>query len=199
MSISHLLEEFSGGVTQDTIELSELKLEEERLEAFEKGYQAGWDDSAAASHSDSDDATRRVSQSLQDMAFTYHEAYAGALAAMGPIVRQLVDTVLPQVARGLIGPHIATLLEDFVAEHGRQPVTLTCSADDLNALQDLSDGTDALPLDIVCDDELLPGHVHIRFGTAAESELDLRQVIAGVSTALDAFFENTDAEDKEIA
>ena len=199
MSISHLLEEFSDIAPRDVIELSELRLEEERLEAFEKGYQAGWDDSATAGHSETDDATRRISQTLQHLSFTYHEAYAGALNALGPVVRQLVDTVLPQIARGMIGPQVTQLLQDMVAQHGRQPVTLSCSTEDVDALQQISAGADAMPLNITVDQTLVAGQVRLRFGTVAESELDLGAVIAGVSGALDAFFETHDNDNKEIA
>lgn len=199
MSIAHLLDDFSDVSANDFIELSELKLEEERLEAFEKGYQAGWDDSAAAGHTETGDATRRVSQRLDDLSFTYHEAYAGALKALGPVIRQLVDAVLPEVARRAVGPQISTLLQDMIAEHGRQPVILKCAPDDRDGLEHLKADAAALPLDIVVDPVLCPGQVEISFGTVAECELDLNEVIAGVSGALDAFFETSSLDHKETA
>lgn len=199
MSIAHLLDDFGEASSDDVVELSELKLEEERLEAFEKGYQAGWDDSAAAGHSETDDATRRISQRLNDLSFTYHEAYAGALKALGPVIRQLVDAVLPKMARRMIGPQIHALLQDLLAEHGRQPVILKCASEDRPALETIRADASALPLQIIEDPSLTPGQVEIRFGEATECELDLNEVISGVSGALDAFFETPQQDHKESA
>ncbi len=199
MSITHLLDDFSDVSSNEIIELSELKLEEERLEAFEKGYQAGWDDSTNSRHSETDEAARRISQQLDDWSFTYHEAHANALKSLGPVIRQLVDTVLPHVARRMIGPQISELIQDMVAEHGHQPITLSCAPDDRNAVEHLETSFDALPLEVMVNPDLSIGQVEVRFGTVAESELDLSGVMSGVSSALDAFFETQINRQKETA
>ena len=61
-----------------------------RLEAFEKGYQAGWDDSSIAHQTEREKVSSELAQNLQDMSFTYHEAYAKLSLAMKPLLTKCV-------------------------------------------------------------------------------------------------------------
>ena len=52
MSIAHLLEDFGETHAHAPIAMDDVSLEDERLEAFEAGYQAGWDDAVKAQTED---------------------------------------------------------------------------------------------------------------------------------------------------
>ena len=129
MSISHLLESFQDTALDDSrpISMSELTLEEEKLEAFERGYKAGWDDAAKAQEEDRDRITSDFANNLQELSFTYQEAYGHLARALKPVLQQMVDSVLPGLARQALGPQIVEQLTELAAGAGRQEVEIVVS------------------------------------------------------------------------
>jgi len=199
MSIMHLLEDFGESLPGTEVIMTDVMIEEQKLDSFEKGYQAGWDDSVKARQ----DSTARISedfaQSIQDLSFTYQEAYSGFIAQMEPLIRQIVGSVLPKVAMDTLGLRIADMLQQQVATHGEQPVRIVSAPGSADALRGLLPEGAAMPLDIEEDDTLAAGQVHIRFGDQAEREIDLQDVLDGIGTAVDAFFQDASQTLKETA
>ena len=91
-----------------------------QLDAFEEGYRAGWDDAIKAQ---SDDRTRisEFAQNLQDLSFTYHEAYSHAINAMTPLLEDIVRSVLPKIAHEAWARISSICCRPRPARSGRSP------------------------------------------------------------------------------
>ena len=85
--------------------------EEQRLAAFEDGYQAGWDDAARALSESHQKLSADLAQNLGDLAFTFHEARAHVLKGVEPLLRQMVSRILPDVARHALPGLVVEMLQ----------------------------------------------------------------------------------------
>ncbi len=195
MSISHLLEDFGAYARGTPISLTDVSLEEQRLEAFEKGYQAGWDDSVKAQSDDTRHITADFARNLQELSFTYHEAHAAALNSLEPLLRQMVEVVLPKIARETLGTRLIEVLEGLARTQGPEPIELVTAPANVTALEGILSDNPAMPMSIIEEASLADGQVFIRFGTN-EHEIDLAQVLEGLDLAVTGFFEENR---KEIA
>ena len=70
MTLSALLEDFSEPQPGTTVALTDVMIEEEKLQAFEKGYQAGWDDSAKAQKDSAAHLSEEFASNIRDLSFT---------------------------------------------------------------------------------------------------------------------------------
>ncbi|MEO1139060.1 MAG: flagellar biosynthesis protein [Pseudomonadota bacterium] len=199
MSIGHLLEDFGTFAGGNLVEMTDVLLEEQRLEAFENGYQAGWDDSIKATQDDTGRFSSEFSQTLSDMSFTYQEAYSGLLKGLRPLIDQIVGTVVPDIAKQTLIPRISEILDKLVAEHGRLPTVITVAPGQSRALEQIVDEHDALPVTLREDPTLVDGQLGIRIGDMAEQEIDLGALLSSISGAIDAHFNTEFSEQKDIA
>ncbi len=99
MTIAHLLEDFAS-FTEDTEQQdnAEEAIEVSRLDGFEKGYQAGWDDSTNAHNQEMRNLSAEFSQNLQDFGFTYHEAFLHLTNSIEPLLQTILEKILPETA-----------------------------------------------------------------------------------------------------
>lgn len=199
MAIADLLEDFAESGPNAGEILSEVKVEELKLEAFERGYQAGWDDSAKAQQDSSTHLSEDFTRNIRDLSFTYDEAHAGFIAAMRPLIGQIVNAVLPELAHATLGARVAALIEEEVIAHGRQPVILITAPASAAALQAVLPQDTGIPFEIRQDDTLVDGQVQLRIGTASEREIDLQGVLDGIRAATDSYFQETAPTAKETA
>lgn len=161
-------------------------LEAEKLEAYEQGYRAGWDDAIKAQ---ADDKTRIASdfaQNLQDLSFTYHEAYSRVLNAMSPLLQDMVNTLLPEMARQTLAPHLIEQLETLAGDIGSLKVIIAVAPGNLEAVQPLTTRDFGFPLELTADDTLGEGQADLRFGET-EREIDLSDVIQSIGKSVEAF------------
>jgi flagellar M-ring protein FliF len=190
MSISHLLEDFDAAQGGREVTLTDVSLEEERLAAFETGYQAGWDDAVKAQTEDARRITADLAQNLQDLSFTFEEAQAAVMQALRPLLTQMTSAVLPRLAQESLGPRLAGMLDDLVRDQGRCSIEITASPADMPRLSGLLASGPALGATLTEDDTLGPGQVSLRFGEA-EHEIDLGAVLEGIDAAIRSFFDQT--------
>ncbi|QRF64870.1 hypothetical protein [Ponticoccus alexandrii] len=188
---ANLLEDFGTPGTDLSAEpaaprVSEAEIEGAKLEAFEKGYKAGWDDAVKAQ---SDDRTRISSafgQHLQDLSFTYHEAYSQVMSAVAPILTEMAGTVLPQIARATLSQHIAEQLDAMTQEIGALGVVIAVAPSRVDAVQGLLQQDFGFPIELAADDTLNEDQADIRFGET-ERQIDLGELIASVAEAVEGF------------
>lgn len=189
--IASLLEDFggpgSGGAAEpEAPRIGEAEIEGAKLEAFEKGYKAGWDDAVKAQ---SDDRTRISSafgQHLQDLSFTYHEAYSQVMSAVAPILNEMAGTVLPQIARATLSQHIADQLDALTQEIGALDVVIAVAPARVEAVQGLLQQDFGFPIKLAADATLNEDQADIRFGET-ERQIDLGELIASVTEAVEGF------------
>lgn len=157
-----------------------------RLNAFEDGYKAGWDDATAAETQGRERITADFAKTLQEMSFSYHEARAHVLGALGPLLTAMVERVMPQIARaGFARTVVETALQLADSEAGR-PVRLRVCPENRAALEELLGHDPGLPLTVVDDDTLGPGQALVSAGIA-EREIDIDGMLSSIQTALDDF------------
>jgi len=191
--ISHLLEDF-GAATGATLSMTDVKLEEQKLESFETGYTAGWEDAAKAQ---ADDATRisaDFARNLQELSFTYQEAHAQVLDALTPLLEGMVETVLPDLARRTLAPRLVDMVQEkarTLAGSTRFEIVVApaCRA----ALEPLLEGVVSPPVTLREEPSLGDGQAYIAAGDT-ETEIDLDEVLAGIGEAVAGFLEDQKRE-----
>jgi len=190
MSITHMLEDFGETRRGTPLSITELSLEEERLEAFERGYQAGWDDCAKSQMEESRRITADLAQNLQDLTFTYEEAYASVMQALHPLLEQMTAAVLPRLARDSLVPRLVETVHDIARAHGHQPIGIAVAGEDMPVLEHLTDALPEIDIGLTVDDTLASGQLYLRFD-GGEQAIDLQEVLQGIEHAVSGFFENS--------
>ncbi|MGX0877460.1 flagellar biosynthesis/type III secretory pathway protein FliH [Roseovarius sp. MBR-154] len=188
MTISHLLEDFGESLRGAAISITDISLEEERLAAFETGYQAGWDDAVKSQKEDERRIAADLAQNLQDLTFTYEEAYAAVLNALHPLLEQMVATVLPPLSQDTLAPRLAEILQEKALDHGRQPIVIAAAPGDMTRMETLIETLPGLDIALAEDDTLAPGQIFLRFGET-EEEINLDSVLRAIEHAVSGFFQ----------
>ncbi len=188
--LEELLEDFgsctSTAVAPSQPVISESEIEGQKLESFEKGYRAGWDDAVKAQGDESTRISSALGQHLQDLSFTYHEAYNNIMTSVTPLLNELVESVLPALARASLGQHIAEQLEQISRESAGTVVEIAVNPSKHDAVSPLLEQDYGFPLSLVTDDTLSEEQADLRFG-GQEKQIDLGDLIASVTEAVEGF------------
>lgn len=194
MTISHLLEEFNHHRSTPTPHLvSEDALEDARISAFENGYQAGWEDASAAYASEQRRISSDLSQNLQALSFTYHEAYSHLITSFQPLLEQMVTTILPRMAHATLGQHIvAEVLQMARDQQAGSQLELTLSPQDRSKVESMIGQELPTPVRLVSDESLGAGQVFLKIGSE-ERRIDMDGLLAGINSAVTSFLNVTGA------
>ncbi|QJF52966.1 ABC transporter ATP-binding protein [Roseobacter ponti] len=189
MSVSHRYKNFgkkqSSGDSTDAP--SDEALENEKLKAFEAGYQAGWDDSAKAESDSREKITAEFARNLQDMSFTYHEALAKLATSFEPVMRQIIGKLLPELVAGALTGHILEQLNDLIKEHAGQPIEIVVSPANAGTVETIAGDLLNEPFSIVQEPSLGDGQAYVKIGSQ-ERQIDIDSIVSGVTDAMQAFF-----------
>lgn len=189
--IAHILEDFgtprAGSTVSAPPALSEEEIETIRLDGYESGYQAGWDDASKAMKEDQSAFSAEFARNLQDLSFTYHEAHAAVLSAIQPLLTGIIDKVVPDAARETLGLRLKEELEALVKRKSTQRVEIVVAPANVERVQDLTMQDFGFPLAVLPDDTLGEGQVFLRIGEE-ETEIDLAAVTEGIRQAVEGFF-----------
>jgi flagellar biosynthesis/type III secretory pathway protein FliH len=162
-------------------------VEEARVASFEQGYSAGWDDAVAAQQSDQTRIRADLARNLQSLAFTFQDARSHVLQAIRPLILEMVDRLLPEVAREALAPTVLEALTPLADGLADAPLTLVLNPTVRGQIEDLIAQATGLPMVIEEEPSLPEGQVYVRFGSA-ETKVDLSQVTADIAIAVRAFF-----------
>ncbi|MDZ7910219.1 MAG: hypothetical protein U5N10_19655 [Gemmobacter sp.] len=110
----------SGAAKAETVPVTE----EARLQGYEQGYAAGWEDAVAAQSAEQARLHAELARNLQSLSFTFEEARVHVMAALGPFLQQLVTRLLPEIARAALAPVVHETLLPFAAQASESPVIL---------------------------------------------------------------------------
>ena len=172
----------------DRIVLDQIAFAREQLSSYENGYRAGWEEASATRTALAALSKNDLSQHLQKLSFTYHEAQAHVLAALHPLLLQVVGQIMPQIAREALAPMVVEMLIPLADRLGQAPVILRVNPAAQEALLSAIEANTSLPIQIIPDPTLGEGQVHLQLGTA-EAELDLDKATADIATAVRGFFD----------
>ena len=168
--------------------MSDTEIEALRLEGYDAGYRAGWDDATAAHAQDQDRIGEEFARNLRDLGFTYHEARAHVTAGVEAVLRTFLSTFFPAFLGEAIAAHVEDALAPHIDRAAGQPIRLRVSPADAPALRRLLVSVSTLPCQIEEEPSLARGQVYFAFG-AREAEIDLSGVIDATESALDALNE----------
>lgn len=161
--------------------------EDQRLEAYETGFKAGWDDANAAQGQSLIAAEAGATQTLSDLSFTLAEAKAHTLAALGPLMEQLAKNILPQMAQS----SLAILIKEKVLEAAKAEMdgalTLRIAPEDRKAIEAVLEDHQDLPLKLIDEATLVAGQANLDLGRI-QHQIDLPALSAEIAAAVSDFY-----------
>ncbi len=162
-------------------------VEEAKVTSFEQGYSAGWDDAVAAQQGDQGRIRADLARNLQSLSFTFQDARGHVLQAIRPLILEMVNRLLPQIAREALAPTVLEAVMPMAEELADAPLVLVLNPAVRGQIEDVLTKATGLPLVIEEEPTMPDGQVYIRFG-ASETKVDLGQVTTDIAIAVRAFF-----------
>ena len=198
MSLSHRYSNFASlnldGETPDRVDVD--KVEDAKLQAFEDGYQAGWEDAVKAHANASDQFAADFTQNLQDMSFTFHEAFSKLATAMEPLLTQIVSKTLPEMTDKILTARIVAQMTELMVEQSEKAIEIAVSPKNVDMLTEMLSAKTNIPFEIRGETALGDGQVYLR-ANSQEREINLDAVTKGISEALNAFFQQIEQDAKD--
>lgn len=186
------IETAADGSLQPLVQVS--AMEDAKIASFEQGYTAGWDDAAAGQDSDQLRIRADLARNLQTLSFSFQEARTHVLQAIRPLILEITNRLLPEMAREALAPIVLETLMPMADEMADAPITLVLNPNVRARVEQLLEQATGLPMVVEEEPSLSEGQVYIRFGPA-ETKVDLSQATAAITNAVRAFFTLTN-EDK---
>jgi flagellar biosynthesis/type III secretory pathway protein FliH len=162
-------------------------VEEAKVASFEQGYTAGWDDAVAAQQGDQARIRADLARNLQSLSFTFQDARSHVLQSIKPLILEMVNRLLPEVAREALAPTVLEAVMPMADGLADTPLTLVLNPAVRGQIEDLLTQATGLPMVIEEEPTMPDGQVYIRFG-ASETKVDLGQVTTDIAIAVRAFF-----------
>ena len=175
----------ADGTLQPLVEAA--AVEEAKVASFEQGYSAGWDDAVAAQQGDQGRIRADLARNLQTLSFTFQDARSHVLQSIRPLILEMVNRLLPEVAREALAPTVLEAVMPLADELADSPLTLVLNPTIRSQIEDIVTQATGLPMVIEEEPSMPDGQVYIRFGTT-ETKVDLAQVTADIGVAVRAFF-----------
>jgi flagellar assembly protein FliH len=183
------LDDFDGPSFAPALAEAPANAEEIRLESYERGYSAGWEDAVAAQANDQARIREDLAQNLRDLSFTYQEARAHVLRGLEPLLRGMVARVLPDLARETFGESVAAALRHEAEALAGAPITLTISPANRPAIEAALAKAEALPVTILEEPTFADGQAYFRMGEE-ERKLDMDAVLAAIRALVTDFLDS---------
>lgn len=162
-------------------------VEADRLSAFERGYKAGWDDSAAALTAERKAISADFAANLGDLSFTYHEARSHVLRQLEDLVTTTFARILPEYARHVLPRVVWAQIDHIAREAADVPVTLLVAPGARPLFDAILPKNPGFPLTIVEEPTLADGQVFIR-SQRGEVAVDHTTALAEIEASVRQFF-----------
>lgn len=185
------LEDFAGSLDLDVRPppVDEERDEALRQAAYEEGYAAGWEDATTACSDARAEREAAAAQSLQALTLCREEAQRMALASVEPLLREIVATLLPAIARAAVVPQIVEALMPLAEAAVDAPLVARVSSDIHDAVGRLLPSLARdLNVRVVEDAALPPGCVRLAAGSR-EAQVDLTAAMAAIAAGVSDFFD----------
>lgn len=155
-------------------------------DAYERGYQAGWDDCERKAQETHQQVGAELARNVQELGFTYHEARAHVLGALEPLLTGMVRKVLPELAAETLGQSVVEELAAMAETAADTPVTILVSPQSHDMIAEFLSEATALPYKLVIEETLTEWQVFFRLGEH-ERQFDLGALIERIGDRLAAF------------
>ncbi|WP_425039975.1 FliH/SctL family protein [Primorskyibacter sp. S187A] len=200
MSIAHLLEDFGDVIELASVSApiaSEEATEVLRLEAYEDGYKAGWDDAVGANQAEQMQVAADLAQNLRDMSFTYQEACTHVIGSLTNVFDAMFAQFLPELSRIAIAPKVAEELQKLPLNADDMRVVLSVAPDNIAIMKRLADRLKDIEVSVVEDRSLTAGQVQISFADG-EMALDFDALLEELRDAIEAFNHSPQKEQRHV-
>lgn len=167
---------------------AQTEMEEQRLQSFEQGYKAGWDDATKAQTDDKARVSADLERNLQTLSFTFHEARSQMLRDLKPLLTEMVSKVLSKTAFENLPEIVAGNVMEIAKTHLDTRIELVAAPKNRLALETLLNTQSNLPVQITEEASLGEGQVYLRFADS-EQHFDLDAVTRQVSQIVADFYE----------
>ena len=171
-----------------TVVMDTSAVEDARLQSYEAGYSAGWEDATTASRDDQTRIGSELANNLQQLAFTFQEARAHILKSVQPVMTQLCTHLLPAMAQEVLAPVVLETVMPLIDDLADTPIHVVLNPVARPAVERMLSQAAGLPLVIVEEPTLGEGQVYLRLGTF-EHRIDLDLAVTQMTRAVHDFFE----------
>ncbi|QUJ76308.1 hypothetical protein KDD17_15635 [Sulfitobacter albidus] len=187
-SVAHLYPDL-GSLIPDGAEADIVieEIQDEKLRAYEEGYQAGWTDAEKNVTEEQARVGAEFVHTLQDLSFTYHEALARLNRGLRPMFEQMVSTLLPRSVGPALQAHLVSELLTLTQTQTEGQVVLKVSDSDLMTIETLLEDAELkMPVSVEAEPGLAPNQLMLSLDTV-EREINLDSVTQEIAAALSAF------------
>ena len=192
MSLAHRYSEFSSAGS-DVFEPDAKSTDanaDEKLESFENGYQAGWQDAVEALEAEQRKISADFAQNLQDMTFTYQEARGKLLTSLKPVLEAIMLKLLPGTLSASLRAHLIEQIHDLLAESTENAIEFIVSPKNVAFLETLLKQQLAVPFLLKAEETLSEGQIFLKVDQA-ERYIDMDELGKNILNLLDSFFQQS--------
>ncbi|WP_425092259.1 hypothetical protein [Tropicimonas sp. S265A] len=183
------LEEFGLPASADSPRNPETKIDpaKARMEGYESGYQAGWDDAVKSATDENTRIDAELARNLEELSFTFFEAQRHVSLSLETLVMTMAEKVLPALYREHFGALIKETLAPLIEDSGNLTVELLCAPSDLAQITDILQPHNELPLSIRAEPSFAQHQVRFHLGHEVH-DIDGDALLTEIRTALETHF-----------
>ncbi len=165
-------------------------------EAWDAGFKTGWDDAVRAAAEDEARVRADFARNLRDLGFTYQEARTQVIAALEPLLSDVVGKLLPDLAQAALVPRIVETVMSQAAQAATAPIEIQIAPAARPTLDRLFEAPPGLPVTIREEPSLDLGQAVLRFAQG-ETHVDLSAVVEAARDGIDALYSLTQDQRQE--
>lgn len=174
------------------------KLEEQKLQSFEEGYQAGWTDAEKNFSAEQKKLGAEFVSTLQDLAFTYQEALVCLNRSLKPLFEEMIGTLIPQTADAVLRAHVVEQISKIAARQAEAHIVLRVAQPDQQKIEELvAEMAQHIQVAVTVDPALTQNQLFIQLETF-EREINLSAVCHEITAAMTAFNFHTQKERADV-
>lgn len=175
-------------------EAIQMASDEDRLQIYEQGYTAGWEDAVKAYAEDQARIRVDLAKNIQSLSFTYQEALHHVLKSLRPMLEEIIGKTLPETANFSFGQRLAETLMPVLEKSAAAPVSLMIHPNARAAVEAVIENLDALPLQLIEETTLGEGQAYIRF-EQTEIHLNMEDMQREIGAVLKNFYDLLERKD----
>ena len=156
-----------------------------RETAFEQGYASGWQDALEQLRNEDDLRRAAAEEALQAVSFTYAEAHQTLQDGFMALTRNILEKVLPDVARHALPEHLRIELDALVASNTHTPIEILCAPSVLPALKKIAESYQDRQIRMIAEPSFSEAQVALRLGQC-ERAVDLDAILERLAAMVNA-------------
>ncbi|WP_432450531.1 flagellar biosynthesis protein [Aliiroseovarius marinus] len=164
------------------------ELEGKRLEGYEAGYKAGWDDATRSMTQEAERVEAEFARNLEDLGFTFQEARSHVLSSLEPLLNAMVNVVLPNVVQDAIAQVVAEEIVPMAATAADNPIQVLVAPGIRGALEQLLESSTNVPFELIEQATLPEGQIYLR-SPVSEKQIDMSGVLDRMRDAVGALYD----------